>query len=224
MRVQRHNATVILIALLLCALVFVFAAGCSDQTAATEPEPEPVDRFDTESVYCDFNNHFYIITDHETGVQYLFVDGYQGVGVTKLEPAPETVEPEPEPNPEPEPEPVRYALTDAERALIESVVTAEAEGEPFLGQKAVAQCILNACEKDGIRPDEAIEVYQYSTNRPEPTDAVREAVSAVFDRGEVAVDDTILWFYAPARATTTPWHETQRYVVTIGGHKFFAEA
>lgn len=45
--------------------------------------------------------------------------------------------------------PPRYKLTAEERDIIERVVTAEAVGEPFAGQVAVAQCILNACEKDG---------------------------------------------------------------------------
>lgn len=127
-----------------------------------------------------------------------------------------------EPAPEPAPT-VRYELTDAERALVESVVEAESCGEPYEGQMAVAQCILNGCEELNMRPDAVVIEWQYTPNRPMPSQSVKDAVSAVFDRGEVAVDDDIFWFYAPAKVTGTPWHETQRHVCTIGGHKFFGE-
>lgn len=134
-------------------------------------------------------------------------------------------EPEPQPEetpiaPEPEPEP-RYALTDEERHEIEQVVMAEAGGEDYDGQRAVAQCILNAAELEGIRPTEAVVKYKYTTNRKTPTESVQEAVSAVFDDGDFPIDDTPLWFYAPARCTSQ-WHEKQRFVAEIGGHKFFA--
>lgn len=126
-----------------------------------------------------------------------------------------------EPTPEPEPS-VRYELTDAERAVVESVVMAESGAEPFEGQMAVAQCILHGCEDLGLRPDAVVIENGYTPWRPQPTQSVKDAVSAVFDRGEVAVEDTILWFYAPARVYAS-WHEAQRYVCTIGGHKFFGK-
>lgn len=126
--------------------------------------------------------------------------------------------------PEPtEPEPIRYELTNNERDLVERVVMAESGNQPYCGQMAVAQCLLNACEKDGLRPTDAVEVYQYTSNRVEPSESVRNAVAAVFDRGEVAVNETILWFYAPKGVSKTPWHETQRHVLTVNDHKFFAE-
>lgn len=126
--------------------------------------------------------------------------------------------------PEPEETPsVRYELSDSERQLVCEVVMAESGNQPYCGQMAVAQCLLNACEKDGIRPEEAVREYQYTSNRVEPSESVCEAVSAVFDRGEVAVDETILWFYAPARVNGKPWHESQRHVLTVNDHKFFAE-
>jgi spore germination cell wall hydrolase CwlJ-like protein/DNA-directed RNA polymerase subunit RPC12/RpoP len=115
-----------------------------------------------------------------------------------------------------------YQLTDEERFLVERVVMAEAGGEPYDGQLLVAQCILNACLKDGIRPDEAVEVYQYSANRPKPTDSVKKAVAAVFDQGETVTEEPILYFYAPAWCTSK-WHESQIFVLEYGGHRFFKE-
>jgi hypothetical protein len=126
------------------------------------------------------------------------------------------------PEPKPDPEPVRYELSDAERQLVCEVVMAESGNQPYCGQMAVAQCLLNNCERSDIRPADAVEVYQYTSNRVEPSESVRNAVAAVFDRGEVATDETILWFYAFKR-TESAWHETQRHVLTINDHKFFAE-
>lgn len=116
-----------------------------------------------------------------------------------------------------------YELTDAERLLVAKVVEAEAKGEPYAGKVAVAQCILQACEDDGIRPDEAVKQYGYSTERPNASQESLDAVQAVFDFGEVAVSEPIKYFYAPDK-TESEWHESQVYVLTINGHKFFKEA
>ena len=117
----------------------------------------------------------------------------------------------------------RYDLTDAERWEIASVVTAEAEGEPYAGKVAVAQCILQACEDDNIRPSEALIKYSYAGHRPEPCKDAFKAVQDVFDFGHVASTEPIKYFYAYKR-TESKWHETQIYVMTINGHKFFKEA
>ncbi len=116
----------------------------------------------------------------------------------------------------------RYDLTDAERWEVASVVTAEAAGEPFAGKMAVAQCILQACEDDGIRPTEAVVKYKYAKNRPEPTAEVLEAVQAVFDLGQVVTTEPIKYFYAKA-IVSSDFHESQDFVIEINGHRFFAE-
>lgn len=131
--------------------------------------------------------------------------------------------PEPTQKEEEEPEVYRYELTDAERWLVASVVTAEAGGEPYEGMMAVAQCILQASEDDGIRPTEAVVEYKYTKRRPEPSEKALRAVSAVFDEGRVVTAQAIKYFYAPA-LVYSEWHETQDYVLTIAGHKFFKEA
>ena len=123
-----------------------------------------------------------------------------------------------------EPAPVLYyPLTDEERDLVERVVMAEAGGEAYVGQLAVAQCILNACLLDDLRPAEAIEEYSYTGNRPDPTESVKQAVAAVFDDGVTVFDSDVLYFYAPALCRSD-WHESQDYVTTIGCHRFFKEA
>ena len=116
----------------------------------------------------------------------------------------------------------RFDITDAERWELASVVTAEAVGEPFAGKVAVAQCILQACEDDGIRPGEAVTKYGYSKYRPEPCDEALEAVQAVFDHGDRVTTEPIKYYYAPA-LVYSEWHETQIYVMSINNHKFFKE-
>jgi len=59
--------------------------------------------------------------------------------------------------------------------------------------------------------------------RLEPSDEVKKVVAKVFDDGETATDREILYFYAPALCQSL-WHESQTYVCTIGGHRFFEEA
>lgn len=117
----------------------------------------------------------------------------------------------------------RFYLSDYERAELESLVMAEAGAESYEGQMAVAQCIIDACEKEGKQPSEIAIMYRYTKHRATPNESVKEAVRAVFDRGEVITDAKILYFYAPALVYSA-WHETQTYVLTVGGHKFFAEA
>ena len=56
----------------------------------------------------------------------------------------------------------------------------------------------------------------------DPTQRVKDAVAAVFDRGETVVDEPILYFYNPA-LVTSDFHESQIFVIEEGGHRFFAE-
>ena len=118
--------------------------------------------------------------------------------------------------------PARYPLSTSERDVVERVVMAESGGESYEGQMLVAQCILNGAEKQGVQPSEAVEIYQYAGARPEPTQSVKDAVAAVFDRGETVVDEPVLYFYNPA-IVESEWHESQIFVIEVGGHRFFAE-
>ena len=116
----------------------------------------------------------------------------------------------------------RYNLAGSERDLVERVVMAESGGESYEGQMLVAQCILNACEIDGIRPAETVKKYVYAKGRPKPIESVIKAVSAVFDKGETVTDEPIVYFYAP-KMVKSKFHESQRFVLTEGNHRFFAE-
>lgn len=117
----------------------------------------------------------------------------------------------------------RYALTVSERDIVERVVMAEAGGEGFDGQRLVAQCILNTAEAMDLRPDAVVLApNQYASPAAEASQEVKDAVSAVFDDGDMVTDEPIRWFYAQARVYSA-WHESKRYVLTYQNHKFFAE-
>lgn len=115
-----------------------------------------------------------------------------------------------------------FYLSDYERRVVECMVMGESGNQPYDGQVLVAQCILNACLKDGLQPSEVRTRYKYSGWHNNPSDSVKEAVSAVFDDGYKVTDEFILYFYAP-KYCNSKWHESQRFVIEVGGHRFFAE-
>lgn len=81
---HKNNPWVSLVALLLAAIILVLTTTGCTETAAAETEPAP--RFTSEYA----GNRCTIITDTETGVQYLFyyypdMTGRAGGGLCKLE-------------------------------------------------------------------------------------------------------------------------------------------
>lgn len=113
-----------------------------------------------------------------------------------------------------------FPLSDYERSVVEHIVAGEARGESFIGQKLVAQCILDACILDGLQPSQVRTKYSYGGWSNEVTDSVKEAVSEIFDDGELAVQAPILYFYNPNYYSS--WHESQRFILEEGNHRFFA--
>lgn len=75
------NPMLSLVALVLMAMILVFTCtGCTAQAEAAETKPAP--RFTTEYG----GNRITIITDNQTGVQYLVYNEYHtGIGMCKLE-------------------------------------------------------------------------------------------------------------------------------------------
>ena len=114
----------------------------------------------------------------------------------------------------------RYELSDSERKIVECVVMGEAGGQSYKGKLLVTQCILNACLKENLPPSEIRIKYQYSGWKENVNEDVKSAVEQVFGDGELATNESILYFYAPEYCTSD-WHESQDYVLTEGGHKFF---
>ena len=121
-----------------------------------------------------------------------------------------------------------FSISDEDRVVIQYIVSGESKGESLLGKMAVAQCILNAMKQDNLTASEVREVYQYSGwddelqySNPEAWEEVCHAVWCVFDNGEVVTQENILWFYNPNK-TQGKFHNTQRFVLEIGNHRFYA--
>ena len=123
--------------------------------------------------------------------------------------------------------PTFFNLTETDRKTIQYIVAGEAKGEPMEGKMAVAQCILNGMVKSNWTAEKVRIEYQYSgwddeleNTNSEAWAEVVEAVSRVFDDGELISDKPILYFYAPD-ITSSSWHESLNHAITIEGHKFF---
>lgn len=115
-----------------------------------------------------------------------------------------------------------FYLNDYERQVAECIVMGESGTESYKGQILVAQCLLNACLKDSLQPSQVRKVYKYSGWNSNPSESVKNAVSEVFDNGYKVTNEYILYFYAP-KYCRGKWHETQKFVTEVGGHRFFAE-
>ena len=116
-----------------------------------------------------------------------------------------------------------FPITAEEKQLISEVVYAEARGEGYFGMCLIAECIRNACEIDGVRPAEAIKKYGYAQPKGTTNMESCTAVKEVFENGLTLAEEPIMFFYAPKRVKSE-WHESQKYVLTHGNHKFFAKA
>lgn len=114
----------------------------------------------------------------------------------------------------------------AERDLVERVVMAESGNQCFEGQVAVAQCMLTTAQAKGVTAAYAVsQKGQYaSPYSGTVTQSVKDAVSAVFDKGDIAVGEPIRYFYSTVGGFVSSWHENSpnlEYVCTIEDHKFF---
>ena len=120
-----------------------------------------------------------------------------------------------------------FNLAEADRKTIQYIVAGEAKGEPMEGKMAVAQCILNGMVKSNWSAERVRIEYQYSgwddeleNTNSEAWAEVVEAVSRVFDDGELISDKPILYFYAP-EYSSGKWHETLEFSFELSGHRFF---
>lgn len=84
---RKHNALVALVALLLLTALLLLV-GCTEPAAATG-EDWNGPRFIAERQDSNIFDSIQIITDTETGVQYLWVKAGYGGGLTVLQPATE---------------------------------------------------------------------------------------------------------------------------------------
>lgn len=114
----------------------------------------------------------------------------------------------------------KMILTAEEREMIERVVAAEARGESFEGQAAVAEVIYNRCMNRGQSVEQVIWAdkqfaYPYGGEISQDT---KEAVAAVFDYELLNLDGAE---YFHADYVLPSWAEDMQEVCRIGGHIFY---
>ncbi|WP_340006998.1 cell wall hydrolase [Paenibacillus sp. FSL K6-0276] len=123
----------------------------------------------------------------------------------------------------------RYAISEEELLLLQKIVMAEAEGEPYQGKVAVANVVLNRLRSAKF-PDTIYKViyqkHQFSPvangrlKRVKPSDDCIKAVNAALSGIKEVPDDTY-FFLSLKLAQDLTVHHSQEYVKTIGNHTFY---
>lgn len=119
-----------------------------------------------------------------------------------------------------------YKLSDKERELVERCVTTEAGGEPYDGQLAVAQVILNRAIRNSQTVTQVITApnqFAYRCDR-KTTQSVKNAVSEVFDSGKTVLPNDTIYFCAPKYMSSKSYSDFCKgkdKVDQIGVHVFF---
>lgn len=114
------------------------------------------------------------------------------------------------------------SITGNDRDILERLVMGEAGNQGFIGAALVAQTIKDLYYYGGFSSIEEVRVNCGFSGRltTAPNQNVLDAVSYVFDQGGYAVKHRLFYFYAP-KYSAGRFHETQNYILTYGGHKFF---
>jgi N-acetylmuramoyl-L-alanine amidase len=122
-----------------------------------------------------------------------------------------------------------YSITAQEVLLLQKIVMAEAEGEPYEGKVAVANVVLNRLRSANF-PDTIREViYQKSQFSPVANGRLKrvhpnaETVKAVNEalKGHKAVPDNTYYFLSLTLADDLTVHHSRTKVKTIGQHTFY---
>lgn len=115
--------------------------------------------------------------------------------------------------------PKRVTLSAYDRSKIERLVMGEAGSLGFTGAALVAQTIRDSMNRSNTTSvDVIIQNYKYfAPTDKEPNQAVKDAVSFIFDDNGSAVQHRILCF----NNYKGGWHETQKFIVAYGNVRFF---
>ncbi|SHN74483.1 N-acetylmuramoyl-L-alanine amidase [Paenibacillus sp. ov031] len=122
-----------------------------------------------------------------------------------------------------------YSVSDKELLLLQKIVMAEAEGEPYEGKVAVANVVLNRLRSANF-PDTIYKViYQKSQFSPvangrlkrvTPNEDSIKAVNAALNGKKEVADDTYYFLSLTLADDLTVAH-SQKKVKTIGHHTFY---
>ncbi len=125
-------------------------------------------------------------------------------------------------NPDPNYSTKTVTLSAKDRDLLERLVMGEAGGMGFTGCALVAQTIKDTMFYEGVNSvSTIISKYAYTgSTKVKPNQAVKDAVSYIFDSNGSAVQHRLIYFYQSSYCTSK-WHETQNFVVSYGGVRFF---
>ena len=126
-------------------------------------------------------------------------------------------------NPDPNYTGAIVTLSAEDRDILERLVMGEAGGEGMEGAALVAQAIRDTMVYKGFTSVNDVRIacgYTGSLKRS-PNQNVKDAVAYIFDQGGNAVQHRIFYFYAP-KLVKSKFHESQRFVIEYGGHRFFS--
>ncbi|WP_068693682.1 cell wall hydrolase [Paenibacillus yonginensis] len=122
-----------------------------------------------------------------------------------------------------------YTVTKEDMLLLEKIVMAEAEGEPYEGKVAVANVVLNRLRSanypDTIH-DVIYEKHQFSPvangrlKRVKPNEDTKQAVADAM-KGRKEVSDDTYYFLSLKLATDLSVHYHKTKTKTIGNHTFY---
>ncbi|WP_379154518.1 cell wall hydrolase [Paenibacillus sp. sgz5001063] len=122
-----------------------------------------------------------------------------------------------------------YAVSEEDLLLLQKIVMAEAEGEPYQGKVAVANVVLNRLRSANF-PDTIHDViYQKSQFSPvangrlkrvKPNGDSIKAVAAALSGNKAVTDDTY-FFLSLKLAQDLTVHHSRQYAKTIGNHTFY---
>lgn len=122
-----------------------------------------------------------------------------------------------------------YDLSAEELLLLQKIVMAEAEGEPYEGKVAVANVVLNRLRSANF-PDTITDViyqkHQFSPvangrlKRVQPNEETIKSVSAAL-HGQKEVKDDTYFFLSLKLAQDLTVHHSRTFVKKIGNHSFY---
>lgn len=114
------------------------------------------------------------------------------------------------------------SITGDNRTLLEGLVMNEAGNQGFTGAALVAQTIHDTMIYENCYDVATIKSqYKYSGSMyGTPNDDVKRAVAFIFDKGGMAVQHRLTYYYNPAIVSSS-FHEKQKFVVEYKDHRFF---
>ena len=113
-------------------------------------------------------------------------------------------------------------LTDADRDLLERLCMGEFGSGGFIGAALIAQAVKDAMTSDGYSSvADVIKYCRYDGSTSMGTnDACKQAVRYIFDDNHAAVQHRLLYMYNPYLCTSS-FHESQRFILSYQGVRFF---